>query len=75
VVKILLRRDDVDPDRTENRGRTPLWSAARGGHTGVVALLKSRGPPAWLEAFVMLTFILVLCLWVLTAHLLISPPL
>ena len=42
VVRILLERDDIDPDKPDQYGRTPLWSAAELGHEGVVKLLLGR---------------------------------
>jgi len=42
VVKILLRRGDVNPDKPENYGQTPLWWAAYNGHEGVVKMLLRR---------------------------------
>jgi len=41
-VKLLLGREDVNPDRPDNRGRTPLSWAAGNGHGGVVKLLLGR---------------------------------
>jgi len=41
-VKILLGRDDVNPDKPDNDGRTPLWRAAYCGHEGVVKILLRR---------------------------------
>ena len=41
-MKILLEREDVNPDRLDNRGRTPLWLAAKNGREGVVKLLLER---------------------------------
>ena len=43
VVKILLGRDDINPDIPDNSGRTPLRCAAIGGHEGVVKILLGRG--------------------------------
>jgi len=43
VVKLLLARNDVDPDKPDNGGRTPLWGASSNGHVGVVRLLLARG--------------------------------
>jgi len=42
VVKILLEREEVLPDKPDNNGQTPLWYAAQDGHERVVALLQSR---------------------------------
>ena len=40
VVKMLLEREDVDPDQADsNLGMTPLMWAAQNGHEGVVKLL------------------------------------
>ena len=43
VVKILLRRDDVNPEKSDNDGQTPLCSAAICGHEGVGKILLGRG--------------------------------
>jgi len=43
VVKILLERDDVGPDKPDHRSETPLFKAAEGGHEGVVKILLERG--------------------------------
>ena len=42
VVKILLGRGEIDPDKPDNDGRTPLWQAAWNGHEGVVKILLGR---------------------------------
>jgi len=42
VVKILLGREEVSPDKPDNDGRTPLLYAARDGHEGVVKILLAR---------------------------------
>ena len=42
VVKILLGRDDVNPDKPDFRERTPLSCAAGRGHEGVVKILLGR---------------------------------
>ena len=42
VVKILLRRDDVNPDNSGRDMHTPLSSAASYGHEGVVKILLRR---------------------------------
>ena len=42
VVKLLLERQDVDPNRLDNREETPLGWAAVEGHEGVVKLLLER---------------------------------
>jgi len=39
VVRILLGRDDVDPDTLCFMGRTPLCHASDRGHRGVVEIL------------------------------------
>ena len=41
-MKLLLGRDDINPDRPNEYGETPLWSAAWNGHVGVVKLLLGR---------------------------------
>jgi ankyrin repeat protein len=43
VVKVLLARDDVDPESKDNYGRTPLSWAAGNGHEAVVKLLLDQG--------------------------------
>jgi len=45
VVKILLGRGDVDPNKPGLYvyDKTPLWCAAGGGHEGVVEMLLGRG--------------------------------
>ena len=43
VVKILLGRDDVNPDKPDNGNRTPLWWAAANGYEGVARILLGRG--------------------------------
>ena len=43
VIKLLLEREDVDPNRPNKYDRTPLGCAARKGHEGVVKLLLERG--------------------------------
>ena len=43
VIKILLEREDVDPDQADTKyGRTPLSWAAEGGYEGVVKMLLER---------------------------------
>ena len=42
MVKILLGREDVDPDKLSQSGETPLWWAAVNGHEGVVEVLLRR---------------------------------
>jgi len=41
-VKILLDQEEVNPDKPDNSGHTPLQSAAWGGHEGVVKILLGR---------------------------------
>ena len=42
VVKILLRRDEVNPGKADNEGGTPLIYAAKWGHQGIVRTLLVR---------------------------------
>ena len=42
MVKILLGRDEVNPDKPDHYGRTPLCCAALNGHEGVVKMLLER---------------------------------
>ena len=42
VVKILLGREEVHPDRPDNYGKTPLSCAASSGHEAVVKTLLGR---------------------------------
>jgi len=42
VVKLLLAREDVNPDRPDDFGRTPISLAAERGHEAVVKLLLER---------------------------------
>jgi len=42
VVKLLLEREDVDPDMPNNQGSTPLSWATDNGHEGIVKLLLDR---------------------------------
>ena len=42
VVKILLGREEVNPDKPDNGGLTPLSFAAWNGHEGVVKILLGR---------------------------------
>jgi len=39
VVRLLIGRDDIDPDKAGEDDQTPLLRAARGGHEGVVKIL------------------------------------
>ena len=41
-MRLLLARDDVNPDKPDNDGQTPLWVASFYGHSGVVRLLLPR---------------------------------
>ena len=41
-MKILLRRDDVDRNKSDERDGTPLLQAAYIGHEGVVKMLLGR---------------------------------
>jgi len=42
VVKTLLERDDVNPDKPDKGGQTPLWWAAWNGREGVLRMLLGR---------------------------------
>ena len=42
VVEILLRQDNVIPDKPCKKGQTPLWNASRNGHEGIVKILLGR---------------------------------
>jgi len=42
VVKLLLEREDVDPNRPDENDQTPLGCAAIEGHEGVVKLMLGR---------------------------------
>ena len=42
-MKILLERRDVNPDPSDEGGRTPLSYAAQSGHEGIVKILLERG--------------------------------
>ena len=42
VVKILLGREEISPDKPGSDGRTPLSFAAENGHEGVVKILLGR---------------------------------
>ena len=42
MVKILLGHGDVDPNKSDNGGKTPLGCAAQNGHAGVVKILLGR---------------------------------
>jgi ankyrin repeat protein len=62
VVKILIGRDDVNPDKADHKGQTPLCCAAHNGHEEVVKMLlaqdgvnpnkpdKYGSTPLWLAA-------------------------
>jgi len=43
VVKILLERGDVNPNKPGNLGNTALSWGAQNGHEGVVKMLLGRG--------------------------------
>ena len=38
----MLARDDVDPNKPDNRGQTPLQTASIRGHMEIVQLLQAR---------------------------------
>jgi len=42
VVDLLLGREDVNPNRPDGDGRTPLVCAAMNGHKEVAKLLQAR---------------------------------
>ena len=41
-MKILLEREEVNPNKPDNSGQTPLTYAAKNGHEGVVRILLGR---------------------------------
>ena len=41
-MKLLLARDDINPNKPDNYGGTPLWQASFNGHEGVARLLLAR---------------------------------
>ena len=41
-MKLLLRRNDVNPDEPDTYGRTPLWWAVYNGNEEVVKILLER---------------------------------
>jgi len=46
IVKLLLQKDDIDPNIIDTRyGRTPLLLAAQRGYEGIVKLLLERRDP------------------------------
>ena len=42
MVNLLFTRDDVNPDKPDTNGGTPLWSASYNRHEGVMKLLLTR---------------------------------
>jgi len=42
IVKLLLKRKEVNPDSGNLRGETPLFGAASRGHEGIVKVLLER---------------------------------
>ena len=44
VVKLLLRRKDVNPNSSSQSGQTPLMLATKNGHDRVAELLRARHP-------------------------------
>ena len=42
MIKILLGRDDVNPDKLDRAGQTPLLLAARNRHKGIVKIFLRR---------------------------------
>ena len=43
IVRLLLSREDIQPDLLDSEGRTPLYSACDSGNEEVVGLLLERG--------------------------------
>ena len=43
AVKVLLGRDNINPNKPDNNDQTPLHHAAKRGHEGVVKILLGRG--------------------------------
>jgi len=46
VVRLLLERDDVNPGKPDNDGRTPLWGASCVGNEGAVSVPKRPVRPS-----------------------------
>jgi len=44
IVKMLLQRNDVNPDKPDRWGQTPLSSAVRNGYEGIVRMFSSLNP-------------------------------
>jgi ankyrin repeat protein len=42
VVRLLVKRNDVNADSKDGDGRKPLWYATRNGHKTVVRVLVER---------------------------------
>ena len=49
-MKQLLARDDVNPDKPDVCGQTPLYKATHNGHEGVVRLLLGQDGAPLLRA-------------------------
>ena len=41
-MKILLKRDDIDPNRSDEHDKTPLYHAVQNEHEGIVKILLER---------------------------------
>ena len=42
MVRLLLAHDDIDPNKSDSCGQTPLWWASFGRHEGAMRLLLAR---------------------------------